>query len=195
MPSQSTLLGAAGEHYVLCQLLRRGYIAALAPLGVPNADILITDTDGERLVAIQVKTRRNIGTDKGWHMKPKHERLISDSLFYCFVDFGDGFEDRPQTYVVPSRVVAAAIRDSHQHWLKTPGVRGQAHKDSQVRRFLPDYTKVFGEGHALYGVNWIDKYWEAWDSLGEPQKSLSEIEELQSEKTGTRESRKTKQRG
>lgn len=26
MPSQSSLLGAAGEHYVLCQLLRRGYI-------------------------------------------------------------------------------------------------------------------------------------------------------------------------
>lgn len=49
MPSQSTLLGAAGEHYVLCQLLRRGYIAALAPLGVPNADILITDTEGRRL--------------------------------------------------------------------------------------------------------------------------------------------------
>jgi hypothetical protein len=42
MPSQSTLLGAAGEHYVLCQLLRRGYIAALAPIGVPNADILVT---------------------------------------------------------------------------------------------------------------------------------------------------------
>jgi hypothetical protein len=34
MPSQSTLLGAPGEHYVLCQLLRRGYIAALASIGV-----------------------------------------------------------------------------------------------------------------------------------------------------------------
>ena len=43
MPSQASLLGAAGEHYVLSQLLRRGYIAALAPQGVPNADIVITD--------------------------------------------------------------------------------------------------------------------------------------------------------
>jgi hypothetical protein len=180
MPSQSTLLGAAGEHYVLCQLLRRGYIAALAPLGVPNADILITDTEGQRLIAIQVKARRNIGADKGWHMKPKHERLISESLFYCFVNFGDGLEDRTKTHVVPSRVVAAAIRDSHQHWLKTPGVRGQAHKDSQVRRFLPDYSKVFGDSHPLYGPNWTDKYLEAWESLGTPQKSLSEVEEPQS---------------
>jgi hypothetical protein len=177
MGSQSTLLGAAGEHYVLCQLLRRGYIAALAPLGVPNADILITDIDGQRLVAIQVKTRRNIGVDKGWHMKPKHERLISDSLFHCFVNFGDGFDDRTQTHVVPSRVVAEALRNSHQHWLKTPGVKGQAPKDSQVRRFLPDYTRVFGDDHPLYGPNWIDKYLEAWASLGELLKSLNEIEE------------------
>jgi hypothetical protein len=180
MASQSTLLGAAGEHYVLCQLLRRGYIAALAPIGVPNADILITDIDGQRLVAIQVKTRRNIGADKGWHMKPKHERVISDSLFYCFVNFGDDFEGRTQTHIVPSHIVAAALRDSHQHWLKTPGVKGQAHKDSQVRRFLPDYTRVFGDGHPLYGPNWTDKYLEAWASLGEPLKSLSEIEEPQS---------------
>jgi hypothetical protein len=180
MASQSTLLGAAGEHYVLCQLLRRGYIAALAPLGVPNADILITDLDGQRLVAIQVKTRRNIGTDKGWHMKPKHERLISDSLFYCFVNFGDDLEDRTQTHVVPSGVVAAAIRDSHRHWLNRPGAKGQAHRDSQVRRFLPDYTKVFGDGHPLYGPNWIDKYLEAWELLGTPQKNQSEIQEPQS---------------
>src|SRR6266852_9600700 len=128
MPSQSTLLGAAGEHYVLCQLLRRGYIAALAPLGVPNADILITDVDGQRLVAIQVKTKRNIGTDKGWHMKPKHERLVSNSLYYCFVNFGNDLDDRTQTHVVPSSVVATALRDSHQHWLKTPGAKAQPHK-------------------------------------------------------------------
>jgi hypothetical protein len=81
MPSKSTLLGAAGEHYVLCQLLRRGYIAALAPIGVPNADILVTDIDGQRLVAIQVKTRRNIGSDKGWHMKPSTSGLFQILFF------------------------------------------------------------------------------------------------------------------
>jgi len=39
---------------------------------------------------------------------------------------------------------------------------------------------VFGEGHPLYGPNWIDRYLEAWESLGEPQKSLSEVDEPQS---------------
>ena len=33
-------------------------------------------------------------------MKPKHERLISDSLFYCFVNFGDGLEDRISNMVL-----------------------------------------------------------------------------------------------
>ena len=36
MVAASTVLGAAGEHCVMCQLLRRGLIAALAPVGVPN---------------------------------------------------------------------------------------------------------------------------------------------------------------
>ncbi|HEY6290400.1 MAG TPA: hypothetical protein VI455_02415 [Terriglobia bacterium] len=60
LASQSTLLGAAGEHHVMTGLLRRGYSAALAPQGVPNADIVVTDIDGTRLCTIQVKTRRDI---------------------------------------------------------------------------------------------------------------------------------------
>jgi hypothetical protein len=46
MASQSTLLGAAGEHHVMAELLRRGHIAALALQGVPNADIVVTDIEG-----------------------------------------------------------------------------------------------------------------------------------------------------
>ncbi|HEY8065135.1 MAG TPA: hypothetical protein VIF40_10480, partial [Methylosinus sp.] len=77
MSSQSSLLGAAGEYHVISELLRRGYIAALAPQGVPNADIVVTDVEGARLCSIQVKTRRDIGSDGGWHMKAKHEDIRS----------------------------------------------------------------------------------------------------------------------
>ena len=38
----TSLTGVAGEHYVLFELLRKGYIAALAPTGVPDADIVVT---------------------------------------------------------------------------------------------------------------------------------------------------------
>jgi hypothetical protein len=52
--SNSTILGAAAEHYVMCQLLRRNMIAALAPAGVPDADIIVSDRVGSTLAAIQV---------------------------------------------------------------------------------------------------------------------------------------------
>ena len=84
----STIVGAAGEYHVLSQLLRRGWIAALAPDGAPNMDILVADEDSTRLCAIQVKTRRDIGSDKGWHMKPKHEDMVADDLFDVFTSTG-----------------------------------------------------------------------------------------------------------
>ncbi len=81
MASDSTILGAAGEHYAMCQLLRRGMIAALAPVGVRNADIVVTHQIGDRLCALQVKARREIGSDGAWRMKPKHDELSSQVCF------------------------------------------------------------------------------------------------------------------
>src|SRR5438046_1792243 len=143
MAADSTLLGAAGEFHVMSELLRRGYLAGLPPHGVPNADIVVSDVGCEVMCTIQVKARRARGADGGWHMKEKHETLRSPNLFYCFVDFGSSAEDRPVVYVVPSAVVADAVATSHQVWLTTPGKYGQQHKDNNVRRFLPDYEKVF----------------------------------------------------
>ena len=113
----STIVGAAGEYHVLSQLLRRGWIAALAPDGAPNMDILVTDENNQKLCAIQVKTRRDIGHDKGWHMKPKHESMIVDDLFYVFVDVGKQPSDPTTCYVLPSEVVADCIRLCHKVWL------------------------------------------------------------------------------
>lgn len=163
MVAASTVLGAAGEHYVMCQLLRRGLIAALAPVGVPNTDIVVTDDLGDRLCAIQVKTRLEKGSDGGWHMGAKHEQIASDLLFYAFVDFGRSLTDPPRCFIVPSQVVAAVIRQSHQTWLATPGKSGASHKDTDFRRFLPDYDKMnirFGRG-----AGWLDPYLENWAQI------------------------------
>lgn len=164
MPSESTLLGAAGEHYIMSELLRRGFIAALAPAGVPNADIVVTNVEGSRLCSIQVKTRRDLGSDGGWHMKAKHESIRGDRLFYCFVDFGKNEAERPVVFVLPSGVVADVLTHSHQTWLSTPGVRGQAHKDGPMRRLLPDYQRVFQHDNP-YPKGWLDPYREAWHRL------------------------------
>lgn len=162
MSSQSTLLGAAGEHYVMSQLLRRGFIAALAPVGVPNADIMVSDQIGKLLRAIQVKTRRDIGSDGGWHMKKKHEDIVSPSLYYCFLDFGKSLSDIPKTWIIPSVVVADVLKCSHESWLNTPGKKGQQRKDGNMRRLLPDYSK---NGLQKYSKGWLDQYSEKWSIL------------------------------
>lgn len=159
MVSATSLTGAAGEHFVMSELLRRGLIAALAPAGVPNCDIVVTDDIGDRLCAVQVKTRRGRGSDRGWHMSKKHEALTSPSLFYCFVDFAMGTDAPPFTYVVPAPIVAATLAACHQAWLEKPGAKGQAHNDSDFRRFLPDYSHL---GMGMYKDGWLEDYREAW---------------------------------
>jgi hypothetical protein len=165
MASQTSLTGVAGEHYVLYELLRRGYIAALAPTGVPNADLVVTDIGGSRLCSIQVKTRRGVGADGGWHMSAKHEKIRGERLFYCFVDFQSSHEVLPLVYVMPSTDVATAIAAAHQKWLSTPGKKGQPHKDNKMRRLCPDYAKTYHITDSRYGAGWLDRYRDAWDLL------------------------------
>jgi len=161
--SPSALLGAAGEHYVMCQLLRLNFIAALAPAGVPLADILITDRIGDQASAIQVKTRRELGTDGGWHMKSKHEDIRGERLFYVFVSFAAASDVAPETYILPSDTVADVLRESHQTWLAAVGKNGRAHKDGPLRRFLPDYLKM--KLDIGRGAGWLEPYRNNWELL------------------------------
>ncbi|MEQ9144609.1 MAG: hypothetical protein RLO08_09645 [Parvibaculaceae bacterium] len=165
MPSQSTLLGAAGEHFVMCELLRRNYIASLASDGVPNTDILVTDVAGQRMCSIQVKSRRAIGRDGGWHMKAKHENLISDRLYYCFVDFGKSPEEQPKAYILPSAIVAKVLAETYSAWLRTPGHNDRKRKETAMRRFVPDYDYAYRPNPNPYPQGWLEQYHEAWHLL------------------------------
>ncbi len=137
-------------------------------------DILVTDEGNRKLCAIQVKTRRDIGRDKGWDMKAKHETMIVDDLFYVLVDVGQQPSDRTTCYVLPSNVVADCIRSCHRVWLDTPGRGGRPHKDSNMRRLLPDYSSikpVSDDGRMIvdqYQSGWLTRYRENWGILGLP---------------------------
>lgn len=146
----------------MSEMLRRGYIAALAPAGVPSADIVVTNLEGSKLCSLQVKTRRDIGSDGGWHMKAKHEDIRSPQLFYCFVDFGKTVEARPAIYVLPSSIIAEVLFKAHRKWLATPGKKGRPRKDSVMRRLTPDYTRIFGNEDNPYPKGWLDQYRDAW---------------------------------
>jgi hypothetical protein len=69
---QKTLIGPAGEHFVLFRLLQEGSLAALAPSGAEKVDILVLSTNERIAATIQVKTTVS-GVNRGWPMNVKHE--------------------------------------------------------------------------------------------------------------------------
>lgn len=169
MPAKtSTLTGSSGAYYVMYQLLRRDKIAALAPEGVPNIDLLISDLSGEKVGALQVKTRNQKGTDGGWSMRSKHEDIIGKNLFYCFVEFDKNELILPNTWIVHSKIVAKVLKDSYELWFSTPGKNGRRRNETDLRRFLPDYSKTLPSDHSFtknHSAGWLDQYKNRWDLL------------------------------
>ncbi len=170
------IIGAAGEHYVLSQLLRRGWIATLAPAGAPNMDILVTDENSDKLCAIQVKTRSGPEKNKSWPMHSKHEKIESDNLFYVFVDIGRQPSDKPDCYILPSGEVADCLQRTHKAWLETPGRKGRLHKDNDVRALRVDHYSsvkpITDEAKELtekYRAGWLEPYRDNWSILGLPE--------------------------
>ena len=139
-------------------------IAALAPAGVPDADIIVSDREGSALAAVQVKARRAIGADRGWHMKAKHEVMVRDLLFYCFVDFGRALDDPPKCWVLPSAIVANTLSVAYRTWLAAPGKDNREHKDNDMRRLAPHYKLLAHDPNFAEG--WLDAYREAWTLIG-----------------------------
>jgi hypothetical protein len=161
MPDRSelakSLVGPAGEHFVLFRLYQQGMLASLSPPGSPTVDVLVLAADESVIATLQVKTR-TYGADKGWHMSEKHERIAEARCFYALVDLEPA---PPVTYIVPSAVIADVLRRAHRAWLAKPGKHGQAHRDNPMRRVKPahDFTV------AGYPDGWLEQYPERWDLL------------------------------
>lgn len=153
-----SLIGAAGEHLVLSRLLSRGFLAAPAPRGTRKVDILVNFIDGGNPVLVQVKSTLNPPTG-GWPLSAKYELIDDEDLIFCFVSFSS---THPAVFVVPSSVVANHCRVSHQTWLETPGKKGQAHKDSNMRQ-ITNRAQNYGAEEG-----WMDTYLEAWEQIGTP---------------------------
>ena len=153
-----SLVGAAGEHVVLSRLLARDLLASQAPRGTRKADVLLNPLDGGKPRLIQVKTRTADGGSLGWHMGLKHESISEKDLFYAFVNLE---LNNSQVWVIPSKVVAKVVTDSHAEWLRTPGKNGQKHNETDMRRIKNDYGPAF----KTIKPGWMDKYLEAWDIL------------------------------
>jgi hypothetical protein len=136
--------------------LLRGCLAALTPRGSPDADILMRSLNGAITAEVQVKARSG-RSGKGWRMSEKHEHIVREGLFYCFVDFGH--ETDWPVYVMPSKIVAEYLEQSHATWLATPGRQGQQRRD-WPGRFIS--ARRLAEG---FPVHWMESYRERWDLI------------------------------
>jgi hypothetical protein len=128
----AVLTGVAGEYYVAAELSKRGYIASITLRNTKGVDIVCSNEDASKSVAIQVKTNRRSNRD--WMLNQKCEDYFADNLFYVFVTLNNNVRP-PDFFIVPSKTVAEYTRANHSEWLKTPGRKGQAHNDSTVRKF------------------------------------------------------------
>lgn len=140
------LAGITGEYLVAAELSRRGYVASITLRNTRGIDILVSNQDATKTVAIQVKT-----TQRGkpeWVMSRKAERDLAENLFYVFVALGPQQPDA--FHIVPRADVARYVREAHKRWLDTPGKGGRVHRDSDVRKFRDSENR----------------YRDRWDLLG-----------------------------
>ena len=163
MKLSTSLSGVAGEYLVAAELSRRGYVASLTLRNTRGIDILASNAKASRLAGIQVKT--NQGSRLGWLLTKKAEDYYDDNLFYVFVNLNDG--GQPDFYVVPSKVVANAVKESFEWWLRTPGRRGQTRRDNPMRMFADRALQPIREELNKRGkpTN-VAGYRDRWDLLG-----------------------------
>ncbi|MEI7690593.1 MAG: hypothetical protein WCI63_03140 [bacterium] len=128
----SLLSGVAGEYYVAAELSARGYMASITLRNTKGVDILCSNDDASKTVAIQVKTNKH--SNREWVLNEKCEKNQAENFFYVLVNLND-MEKAPDYFVIPSKTVADQAIKSHRDWLDAPGRKGQAHKDNTMRKF------------------------------------------------------------
>lgn len=151
------LIGDAGEHFVVAELLRRGWLAALAPRNSTAFDVLASR--GDRTIKVRCKTKtgaaREVAKDSGgwvWNQKPDgaiFRELGGVDDFVALVALDDS--GPPRYWIAATRTIHRLLQERHAAWLARPGKKGP-HRDGPMRR-LPE---------AAAPAEWR----EAWDSLG-----------------------------
>ena len=136
----SAFAGNAGEFFVLAELTRRGWTAALTARNNRAYDILAKRND--EFAALRVKTKTPLSDAFQWNAKPNGEiflELTNKGDFCVLVDIPEDTNVGPTYYVVPTPMIEKWLKDDFQTWVTTPGVKGQQRaKDNRQRIFHLD---------------------------------------------------------
>ena len=127
------ITGIAGEYFVAGELSLRGFMASVTLRNNESIDIHASKLEeGDKLFAIQVKSTKK--QNRKWPLNKKVETISSNSFFYIFVTL-KGLNERPDYFIVPSTILSRRIKAQHEKWMKTPGKKGQAHNETDMRQF------------------------------------------------------------
>ena len=140
--------GIAGVYSAAAELSMQGYIASMTSRNTKGIDIFVANEDATKTVGVQVKT--NQGSLYWWLLNEKAENYFAENLFYVLVNLNNG--GKPDMFIVPSKVVATYIRESHSKWLATLGKKGQKHNDTTMRQFK-DKDKQYLNRWDLLGLD------------------------------------------
>lgn len=166
MRSVSSLeIGNAGEYFVLAELIRRGWMAAMTARNNHAYDILAKR--GEQFAAIRVKTKTSAFKLFQWNAKPNGDiflELTPQHDFCVLVDIPEDSGDGPTYYVVPTPVIDKWLRDDFNVWVNTPGAKGQQRAEDNKRRlfYADDDSGKLSHGYRIK----LSPYVGAWHLLG-----------------------------
>jgi len=132
MEKEKITRGNASQFFVAGELCRRGYSAVVTLGNTPNTDILCSNIEGTRFVHIQVKTY--VPGSRTCSVGRKAEKDFGPNFFWVLGGIPlPGSNDKFEYYIIPASVMAKNIKENHERWLDTPGIKGQPHNDSNVR--------------------------------------------------------------
>jgi len=156
-----TLLGNAGEHYVLAELLRRNVVAGLTPRNAPGIDIL--GRAGTKSLRIRVKTKSDEASSWVWVAKTQSAQGVifpevglndPDDLI-ALVDIPKS--EAQEVYWFHTNIIDSVLKRNHQNWLNQPGRNGKKHNPSKMRRL--DLDSEFSRLCTQHRL--------AWDSISQ----------------------------
>jgi hypothetical protein len=170
----SAFAGNAGEFFVLAELTRRGWTAALTARNNRAYDILAKRE--YEFAAIRVKTKTSAFTLFQWNAKPNGDiflEMTEEGDFCVLVDIPEDENYAPAYYVVPTPVIDKWLKDDFQTWVTTPGVKGQARDAANKRRlfYVDDDTTRLGHGYQQK----LAPYKGAWESLAKKQHAFDQL--------------------
>lgn len=140
----NTLTGAAGEHLVAAELSIRGFSVGLTRGGSRSVDLLASNADGSRSVAIQVKAScrarvvKKTGKKSHWAfmLSTRDIHQKTRAIIYVFVSLKGTSVVQPDYFILPGDVVSQRLEQKYRCRNRVTPIRQLDVFDCEKESFL-----------------------------------------------------------